>query len=228
MGGQTRQREEAAWRRALKRWIVPELRYGLRMQWASLAPPKPATRNQLNHPLHTGDERTLPDGPVRVLNQFYDVLDRHAPERIATILEWGTGHSTSYLYDLAAARDADLFLTIDHSERYQSAFVKRFPAAEFFQARSEDLTGYTTQDPREDGYNYATIPLTYDREFDLISIDGRRRNECLLVAHRILARGGIVILHDAYRPRYDVGCALFETVADYPDCGHHRVMRRKA
>lgn len=197
------------------------------MQFKVFERQQPAKSNRLAHPLHTGDERTIPDGPIRVLNQFYGILEKHAPESIGAILEWSTCHTTSYLYDLAKERDAELFLTIDHSERYQELFVKQLPAAPFFEARTEDLTGYETKDASDAGYNYATIPLTYGRKFDLILIDGRRRNECLLVARELLAPGGVVILHDAHRERYEPGCALFELVANYPDCGHHRVMRAK-
>ena len=80
---------------------------------------------------------------------------------------------------------------------------------------------------RDDSYNYATFPFQYGRAFQLIYVDGRRRNECLLVASELLDATGVVLLHDATRSRYEVGMRLFELVMFYERSGGIAVLRRK-
>ncbi len=46
--------------------------------------------------------------------------------------------------------------------------------------------------------------------FDFILVDGRARNACVSCARKLLRKGGVVILHDANRPRYRDATAVFE------------------
>lgn len=221
------QPQASAFRRLVKRLIVPELRQGLRAQFQFRLTKGGAKQAKLTKPLMTADERDLNDSWVRYLNLFVEMLERYAPEKIDGILEWGLGHSTSYLYELAQERSASVLLSIEHNERYHRAFSKKFPPASFFESRLETLMGYSPHQIRESGENYATCATTYDRTFDLIFIDGRRRNECLLVASELLSDDGVVILHDCLRTRYDVGCRLFDVVAQHDGTGGFRIMRKK-
>ncbi len=181
----------------------------------------------LDHTVRSAARGMLSPPKVRYLNQLYEVLERHAPAHIEAILEWGTGHSTSYLYDLAEMRGARLFATIDHEADYQAEMLRAFPPASFFEAHVVDLIGARLRQGRDDSYNYATYPFQYGHAFSLIYIDGRRRNECLLVASELLDADGVAILHDATRRRYEVGMRLFEQVAFYERAGGIAVLRRK-
>ena len=203
-------------KRFLKWLIVPELRQGLRAQFTFHTAMEPAKHAKLTRPVMTGDESILNDLYVGYLNLFVEILDKHAPAHVEAILEWGLGHSTSYLYELAQEHDADLFVSIEHNEQYHNAFAHNFPPAPFFEARVEDLLGYSPAHGTP-GENYATCVREYDRKFDIIFVDGRRRNECLLVASSIISDDGIVILHDANRTRYDFGINLFDTVEYYEE-----------
>lgn len=49
---------------------------------------------------------------------------------------------------------------------------------------------------------YVHYPERTGRRFDLILVDGRKRRRCLTEAARLLAPGGIAVLHDAWRPYY--------------------------
>lgn len=214
-------------RAVARKVLVPELREGLRAQFQFRVNKAGAEDAKLARPLMTGDESVLNDAWVHYLNLLARVLDEHAPERIGAILEWGLGHSTSYLYELAQARGTELFVSIEHNERYQKAFARKFPPADFFESRVVSRVGYSPPQARDSGENYASCALAYGRTFDLIFVDGRRRNECLLVASRIVSDTGIVILHDCQRTRYDVGCGLFDVVAEYDGTGGFRVMLKK-
>jgi hypothetical protein len=180
----------------------------------------------LHHPLlHVGRERLL-EPMVRYLNLLHEILERHAPEKLDAVLEYGTGNSTSYLYELCRDRGATLLLSLDNYGPYQEAFRKRLPQGNFLRLETVDLQSHG--DGREqDRWNFATYPMSLNRAFDLIFIDARRRNECLLVASEILSGDGIAIVHDASRIRYAPGFRLLEEVAWYPKCNGFRVLRKK-
>lgn len=218
---------DSTFKQCIKWLLVPELRHGLRAQFTFHTKMQGAKNKTLTRPVMTGDETVLNDLYVGYLNLFVEILDKHAPEKVDAVLEWGLGHSTSYLYELARDRGASLFVAIEHNEQYHNAFVKSFPPAPFFETRVEDLMGHSPQTVSESGENYATCVREYDRKFDVIFVDGRRRNECLLVASSIISDDGIVILHDADRTRYDVGINLFDSVEYYAETGGFRVMRKK-
>jgi predicted O-methyltransferase YrrM len=162
------------------------------------------------------------DGYIRYLHFLNILLERHRPEKVNSILEWGTGFSTKYLHRVAENNDAGLLLTIDHKADYQRQLLNLLPPADFLVAVTINLVA---QDPNDSAsYNYATYPLKFETQFDIVFVDGRRRNECLLVASNVISETGIVILHDANRRRYLPGRNLFKLEKDYDGFA---VMKRK-
>lgn len=146
-------------------------------------------------------------------NEFY-LLMSELKIRPQSILEWGSGFSTFILCHYGREWGTRYFLSLDHNEIYQRECLKRLHTPAFFEAKTVDLTGgIWPWDPTS--HNYATYPTTLGRKFELIFVDGRRRNECLLVASRILNPGGIVIVHDIWRQRYQVGMSLFRETGRY-------------
>jgi hypothetical protein len=51
----------------------------------------------------------------------------------------------------------------------------------------------------------------FEEKFDLIFVDGRKRNQCLFAASQRLSENGLVFLHDAWRPYYALGSTFFRT-----------------
>lgn len=49
---------------------------------------------------------------------------------------------------------------------------------------------------------YVKHPLGLGRRFNFIFVDGRHRRRCLITASKLLAVGGVVVLHDAKREYY--------------------------
>lgn len=149
-------------------------------------------------------------------NEFFHLMSRLTikPKRI---LEWGTGLSTKIMCGFAGQWGIEQLLTLDDHAVYQAeALGYMNPVPDFLEARCEGQIGDLF--PWEDrGYNYATYPLSRGMKFDLIFVDGRRRNECLLTASNCLAEGGLVILHDSWRQRYQAGMGLFEKVDVFDD-----------
>ena len=127
------------------------------------------------------------------------------------ILEWGSGLSSYILSDFCLKWDSKLFLTIDHSKEYQSGILENLEKPTCIEVCTMDLIGAIW--PWDQNiYNYATYPFSKKAKFDLIYIDGRRRNECMLVASKVLSEKGILIVHDIWRRRYELGRNLFKEV----------------
>jgi predicted O-methyltransferase YrrM len=128
-----------------------------------------------------------------------DVLREHEPDRI---LEWGPGYSTGVMHTY---RPNAKIITTEHQESYAEKARDEHPYAH---VKHEKIQDYGKSD-------YAVWPYLMDvAPFDLIFVDGRRRNECLLTARKVLAENGLVILHDSQRDNYDLGCELYETVRE--------------
>ena len=143
------------------------------------------------------------------INEFYFLISEitYTPKKI---LEWGSGLSTYILAYFCRKWQSKLFLTIDHNADYQARILAQLEKPSVFEARVMTLTGGIW--PGEDDCNYATYPLARQTTFDFVFVDGRRRNECLLVTSKILCSGGQVILHDVWRSRYAVGMSLFKKI----------------
>jgi len=141
------------------------------------------------------------------MNEYFQLIS-NLSIRPSSILEWGSGYSTYLLCHFGKQWGTQHFLTLDHIQDYQEKILKRLQPHPFLEVKTLDLIGgiwpWDTQP-----HNYASYPTTLNRTYDLIFVDGRRRNECLLAASRILAAGGILILHDIWRERYRMGMELF-------------------
>ncbi|QAR32090.1 hypothetical protein EP073_01330 [Geovibrio thiophilus] len=144
-------------------------------------------------------------------NEFYlllcslDIKPRH-------ILEWGSGYSTYLFSYFAGIWGTEYILSIDDNKKYQDDILEKLrPSQPYLEACSISQTGQIWPWDAEE-YNYATFPFSTGKKFDLVFVDGRRRNECMFAASRFLAEKGLVILHDSWRKRYELGMSLFRKI----------------
>ncbi len=64
--------------------------------------------------------------------------------------------------------------------------------------------------PKEENeLSYVNFPKTINEKFDVMIIDARFRRHCLPVAKEVLASQGIIVLHDAQKPHYQIGVEKF-------------------
>jgi len=52
---------------------------------------------------------------------------------------------------------------------------------------------------------YTEFPKLLNSKFDIVIIDARFRRHCIKTANKVLAPGGVVIMHDAHKLHYHVG-----------------------
>ncbi len=118
------------------------------------------------------------------------LLRAQRPQRV---LEWGSGWSTVYWPKRCPGLRE--WVAIEHEPRWY----------ERIKGRVVDCVDLRLV-ARAEYY----VPLLWgEKAFDLIFVDGLYRRACLLVAARILAPGGIVVLHDAGRLEYRASWGVF-------------------
>jgi len=157
------------------------------------------------------------------LSEIDRIIRSHVPPAPINALEWGMGHTTLFLAEHREHYGLAGLVSIDHDRDYLERVVAQLPAWSGLLALHGDLMGPKRSD-RDPEPNYATLALTLGRRFDFIYIDGRRRLECALVATQICTPGGIVVLHDYRRRRYDLVKVLYDVVEEG---SQFRVMRPK-
>ncbi|GAB2685692.1 class I SAM-dependent methyltransferase [Thalassiella azotivora] len=139
-----------------------------------------------------------------------EAVERHLASLggTARVLEYGSGASTLWL----AARSGHVH-SVEHDDdwaRRVSALLDRDPALAA-RVHLEVVRPEPSGAPRvgsvvAPGLDFAEYVAAVERAtgpWDLVVVDGRARAECLLAAAGHLAEGGVLLLDDAQRSRYD-------------------------
>ncbi len=151
-------------------------------------------------------------------------------QRAHRVFEWGAGDSTHYF-----GLRCDLFVSVEHclawylklraalAQENSSCRLVYQPPEPFAGEKhdSEDVDGYQSDaaDWRDFTFKrYCSFIDYFPCCFDVIMVDGRARPSCLKHAAVKLAPGGLLILDNSERPRYQGMCSLFTgwSQTDYP------------
>ncbi len=157
------------------------------------------------------------------LSEYRRILLTYVRPVTHQYLEWGAGNTSLAIAEMRRELNVERLVSIDDNPDYLDAVRQQLSTWNGFEAHCMDLRGPKASD-RDPQPNYATLPLTWDRVFDFIYIDGRRRLECALVAAIISRPHTIVALHDYRRARYQPVKALFDVIEDG---SQFRVMRAR-
>lgn len=111
--------------------------------------------------------------------------------RPKTCLEWGSGNSTIYFPKKHGC--IQKWVSIEYSRKWFS-HVNRHKDPDKVDIKIRDMNSY----------------LDVEGSFDLILVDGEKRNECLRLAKSLLNKNGVILLHDSVRTEYDEGMALYD------------------
>lgn len=132
-----------------------------------------------------------------------------APNR--RVLEWGSGGSTLWLADRLP--DGASLTSIDHDTIWHENTLRRIGRRENVELLlcppSGTLGRNATLEEENPDHLHDYIHAVDGRQFDVILVDGVARGACMERAREILAPGGVLFLHDAHRPWYDIGKSLF-------------------
>ncbi|CAN5134357.1 hypothetical protein BH09PAT1_BH09PAT1_2790 [soil metagenome] len=117
------------------------------------------------------------------------------------MLEWGCGGST-----LEYSKYVKEYYSIEHSKIWADKISQQATAnTHIFHIEPE--FAHSGFDPAKRGQftSYVNFPLTLNKDFDIIIIDGRDRLNCSKVAKQLLKSDGLLLLHDFFpsrMPRY--------------------------
>lgn len=124
-------------------------------------------------------------------------------------LEWGAGYSTLYFHRFLEQTSS--WISIEHDKFWfdkvsklidnKKVSIYYIPNGCNYHPSAHDWTPQT-DGSYSDFKDYIEFPRTMKQKFDIILIDGRARNECIMESAKLLAENGIVILHDANRQYY--------------------------
>jgi hypothetical protein len=137
---------------------------------------------------YQGQARSSDAYGCNYLSELRRVLFQYGRPQTRNYLEWGAGNTTLAIATMRHQLGLERLDTIDDNADYLAAIREQVPPWPGFEAHAADLIGPKLSD-RDPELNYATLPLSWGRQFDFIYIDGRRRMECAMVASLIGIRG---------------------------------------
>jgi hypothetical protein len=108
------------------------------------------------------------------------------------LFEFGSGNSTRYY-----AQKVKSIYTIEHDLKWFNKIKENLPDNVIIRHKNLDETYEESVD--ETG-----------RNFDIIIVDGRRRNNCIIRSIHKLNYGGIIVLDDSERESYKTGIKFLE------------------
>jgi len=143
---------------------------------------------------------------------FSDLLKKYCKKiKPKSILEWGPGDSTIMMAKWCPEAD---IITVEHQEEWYLFWKKEFITKKI----NDKICMFLTEGPEDNREDSRWVlyadPLPEGYEFDLIFVDGRERVRCLKYAKKVLAPGGVVILHDAQRGEYQEGIKMFKVIEE--------------
>lgn len=147
--------------------------------------------------------QTLPKTTANSWDSFkdalYAVLNAIKPQNI---LEYGPGSSSKIMGLFPSVKMID---SVEDNMAWYSKYRWEVPdTVKIYYQPNLDM--------------YPQTPGRVDK-YDLIFVDGKKREECLYLAKERLVEGGVVVLHDAERPNYQEPISFYK-YKFFQDGGH--------
>lgn len=125
------------------------------------------------------------------------------------ILEWGSGGSTEYFTNFLIKSNIQFSWTsLEYNKSWYEKVLKlnlKNVILILFDVGNNKLKQrYTNMD------DYVNYPISLNKKFDIILVDGRKRRRCMIIASKILKDNGTVLLHDAQRKYYSCSLKYFK------------------
>lgn len=165
----------------------------------------------------------MPAQTRKEIQIFKTIFDNVIDNKKIKIFEWGSGLSSIYYANYLIKNGAEFeWHSIDNNklwhekvksnlksknlQQYVHLYLKEFlpfwekpgwgdtpPPCSKFCPKSDNEKAYTE------------FPKLLNSKFDIVIIDARFRRHCIKTANKVLAPGGVVIMHDAHKLHYHVG-----------------------
>lgn len=136
-------------------------------------------------------------------------------------LEWGSGYST--LFFSALLEKSAKWHSVEHNRDWYETVKEMTQESETIVCDlvEPNRTGWIGDGEYVHFKDYIHYPESLNEAFDFILVDGRARVECVKRAANLVARNGVIVLHDANREHYLSVINLFKHHLLFQD---HRVV----
>jgi len=130
---------------------------------------------------------------------------------VVRVLEWGSGTSTIYFTRWLKRENIPYeWVSLEYDRGWYEELLPELEDDPSTKLVLIEETGKTkSKEVTMD--EYVEYPSTLGAKFDLIFVDGRKRRRCVLEAQGLLSEGGVVYLHDAWRPFYHPAFGAFRS-----------------
>lgn len=165
----------------------------------------------------------LPAQTRKEIEIFKTIFNNIIDNKKIKVFEWGSGFSTIYYAEYLKRRGADFeWDSIDNNKIWHKKVKLMLKnknleqniylhLKEFLPFWEKPGWGATPPPcgkfcPKSDNEKaYTEFPKVLNGKFDIVIIDARFRRHCIKTAKKVLAPGGVVIMHDAHKLHYHVG-----------------------
>jgi hypothetical protein len=133
-----------------------------------------------------------------------------------TVLEWGSGGSTVQFPFLCP--NLEKWVSIEHNRKWYNTLNKQKLNRKVELIFRAPIDGWIDQDEWDDRFeqfgSYILYPLLNNMKFDVIFIDGRARNSCMVIASYVLNQKGSIVLHDSLHEHTQAGIKTLDKVGN--------------
>jgi hypothetical protein len=160
--------------------------------------------------------------PWMLPREIWIVEDLLLRKRPLSCLEWGSGGSTVWFPGLIS--DDSRWLAIEHdrgwADRVKATKLKQYVSVVYVPpVEARFASPADAERPEARFQDYVQRPAR-EGSFDFVLVDGRARSSCLNLSREILSPDGVVVLHDANRPRYHAALEAFPQGVRFSDSRH--------
>lgn len=144
----------------------------------------------------------MTEGEIKALEKILLNLAKKNQNKI-NVLEWGSGGSTIYFTDFLRKNDIDYdWLSLEYNKDWHDEISKLKAGDSHTKIVLFDVGNTELKQRQTNMDDYINYPAALGKKYNFILVDGRKRRRCLLEAKKLLAPGGVVVLHDAHRKYY--------------------------
>ena len=166
------------------------------------------------------DSKKLENAPDMWINEISYIknkfLEQSKNDSILNILEWGSGNSTIFFSEFLKENKINFKWTaLEHFVPWYEKVIDMIEEKQLNDYVKCVLLNPTNEPDKnvQETLNlddYINYPLKLDIKFNLIIVDGRKREKCLKTASKVVDLNGVVLLHDAEREWFHTGFKDFK------------------
>lgn len=124
-------------------------------------------------------------------------------KKIINVLEWGSGGSTHHFTSFLKEKNINYnWISLEYNKLWFDKVKDKVKDDDNISIYLFDVGNNNLKQRYINMDDYVNFPLSLNKKFDLIIVDGRKRRRCVIEAKKMITDQGVVFLHDAQRKYY--------------------------